>query len=141
MNGQIKKCIEEIAFNHLDSLIKIEPNLKRIRYFANGYISKEKTELPDTLLFYIGKVENVSLKSEFENLEIIENENITSIKIPKSKRGHPKDTGLKICHFIKSKNSFFVEFKISNNGGFDSITIELNNKGEMTRYYHVGACF
>lgn len=140
LHGQNKKSIEEVAFYHLDSIIKLEPQLKRIKYFANGFVSKDRSECPDSLTLALTS-KKLYLRSAFKELTLVENEKLSSITIPKSKRGRQRDTGLKISHFTRNGNLYYVEFEIMNDGGIDSILIEMNELGDMTRYIHSGACF
>ncbi|PBQ31914.1 hypothetical protein CNR22_09070 [Sphingobacteriaceae bacterium] len=129
--GQEKRFVEEVALYHLDSLTKIDKQIKYFRYFTNGYVTKKKMTFADTSQLVSN---STVLTSAFRNLSIIENSDLTSFSVPKKIRGSTGDPGLVIYRFIKHNDQYYILFESSDDGSFGQVLVILNKKGELVRY-------
>lgn len=129
--GQEKRFVEEIALYHLDSLTKIDKEIKYFRYFTNGYLTTKQTTFADTSQLI---TKSLSLKSTFRNISILENKDLKNFFVPKKIRRDGKDTGLSIYRFIKNNDQFYILFEASDSGSFSVVLIILNKIGDLVRY-------
>lgn len=138
LRAQNKKPVEEVAFYHLDSLTKTDPEIKQLKYFANGIVSRKQTTPDDTAIMIC---KEAHLKSAFNNLEVTQNPNLTSFDIPKKYRHNRSAEGLEIYRAARFNGYYYIYFEIPLDYGMSAIVLVLDDNGDLVKYKYMTAQF
>lgn len=140
--AQKSRFVEEIALYHFNNLVtnKINPGIKRsrsteIKYYTNGEVSKSISAEgadyrdKDTLIF----------KNPFEHCKIVNQKDLEKFKVPNTFKNDGFKYLLKISHYLKKDNKYYVDFYVKVDSHEDYfISLVLNLNGDLINYSFLG---